>query len=231
MIFVLDSLDDFIDDRNFRGDSQFRQFLKMLFLFRATLWGGADEQRGFLTNRHRMGCIHLLKVGLQIRDKRIERKLKIVKENRLENRTDPSLSIGRDEMRDMVEMRFAFAIDFERCHEIQSQQREIRQVFLAQRLIVQVNANQPQATQRVRPRTKFRQRLERRHTAGSDEYLFYGAATCDEESDRTAYLNGELACRAGELCCNEGIARYTSAIEAFQGRQLTRLQARDVTMY
>ena len=33
VIFILDSLDDLIDDRDFRGDSQLRQLLKMLFLF------------------------------------------------------------------------------------------------------------------------------------------------------------------------------------------------------
>ena len=133
-------------------------------------------------------------------------------------------------MGDVTKTRFAFAIDLKRGHEIQSQQREIRQIFLTQWLIPQVNTNQPQAAQGVRPRTKFRQGLECRHTAGSDEYLFHCTATSDEKADRTAYLKRELACCTGELCCHESIGRHTSAIEAFQGRQLTRLQAGDVSV-
>lgn len=87
------------------------------------------------------------------------------------------------------------------------------QIVLAQRVVVEMGANQPETTERMRADPKLCQRLESGCAAVSYEHLFDDPAASDQETDGTTYLSCQLAGRARQFGREQGGGRHTPSIQ------------------
>ena len=89
------------------------------------------------------------------------------------------------------------------------------EIFLTERRIVELCANEPEAPEGMRTDSKLHQRFVGGRAACSDQYLFDDAAPRHQEADGTSYITGELAGCARELGGNHGRRGNTSPIQSF----------------
>ena len=87
------------------------------------------------------------------------------------------------------------------------------QIFLAERGVVELGANQPEATERMWSDPKFGQRFVGGRAAVSDQHLFDDPATSDQETDGATYFSCELAGRARQFGREQGGGRHTPSIQ------------------
>ena len=90
------------------------------------------------------------------------------------------------------------------------------QIFLAERGIVELGANQPEAAEGMWSDPEFGQRFVGGRAARSDQHLFDDTATCHEESDGASNFSGELAGCACQLGRNDDRRGDTSPIQPLQ---------------
>lgn len=171
----------------------------MLLLLGVTPGSRADQNGGFAPFGDVMGAVRSLQIAIESMEEDVQLKVQIMERNRLQESADFSLLIGWEKMRQMQQAgltRFVYSQDPD---QVQSQERQMSQIVLAQRVIVEMRANQPETAEGMRSDPELRQRFEGRRAARSHEYLFDDTSASDQETDRASNLPRQLAGRAREL--------------------------------
>ena len=78
------------------------------------------------------------------------------------------------------------------------------QIFLAERVVMEMGANQPETTEGMRSDPNFASDSMGGRAAVSYEHLFDDPAASDQESDGTTYLSCQLAGRARQFGREDG---------------------------
>lgn len=178
---------------------QFIQFFQMLFLLGVTPGSRADQNGGFAPSGDVVGAVRSLQIAIESMEEDVQLKVQIMERNRLQESADFPLLIRREKMRQMQQAGLALFVYSQDPDQVQSQERQVGQIVLAQRVIVEMRANQPKTAEGMRSDSELRQRFEGRRAAGSHEYLFDDPAASDQETDRTSNVPCQLAGRAREL--------------------------------
>ncbi len=106
----------------------------------------------------------------------------------------------------------------------------MRHIFLTERGIVELGANQPESAQGMRSDAEFGQRFMGRHGTRSHQHLFDDAATSYEESDGASDFSCEAAGSARQLGRDDDRRGNASSIQPLQCREMTGFQAADLSM-
>ena len=193
------ALGDAIQHADPGGFGQFIQFFQMLLLLGVTPGSRADQNGGFAPSGDVMGAVRSLQIAIEPMEEDVQLKFEIMERNRLQESADFSLLIGWEKMRQMQPAGFARFVYSQDSDQVQSQERQMGQIVLAQRVIVEMCANQPETAEGMRSDSELRQRFKGRRATGSHEYLFDDTAASDQEADGTSNLPRQLTGRAREL--------------------------------
>ncbi len=88
------------------------------------------------------------------------------------------------------------------------------QIVLAQRVVLEMGADQPETAERMRSDPKLCQRFERGCAAVSYQHLFDVAAASDQETDGATNLSRQLTGRARQLGREHRGGRHASSIQS-----------------
>jgi hypothetical protein len=119
----------------------------MLFLFRVTLGCRADKNGRFGAGGDVVLGIRSLQIAFERMEERVQVKVQIVDRDRFQDAADFSLLVGWEQMRQMQQAGLAFFVYAQDPDQIQSQERQVGQIVLAQRVIVEMRANQPETAE------------------------------------------------------------------------------------
>ena len=193
------ALGDAIQHADPGGFGQFFQLFQMFFLLGMTSGSRADQNGGFAPSGDVMRAVRSLQIAIEPMEENVQLKVEIMERNRLQEPADFSLLIGREQMRQMQQAGLARFVYTQDPDQVQSQERQMGQIVLAQRVIMEMGANQPETAEGMRSDSELCQRFEGRCAAGSHKYLFDDTAASDQETDGTSNLPRQLAGRAREL--------------------------------
>ena len=129
-----------------------------------------------------------------------------------------------EQVRHVDRARVAVRSHADRGHEVQAQQRQVREVVLGQGLVVQVGVNAAQAAEASGsgPVVVGRRDDDAARVADHDEHDPAGAF--DQHPDLAPDLMRQQAEVAGELGRDEDLGRHASPVEVFQATGLVRLE-------
>lgn len=120
--------------------------------------------------------------------KRIQLEVEFVEWDRFKETADLALGVGRQQMGQMQEAGFPFLGDTEHADQIQTQHCEVGDVFLAERLFVQMCPDESESSQGVCADSEFRHRFDGGGAPRPDQYLFDDSPARDKQSDGTAHV-------------------------------------------
>ena len=119
----------------------------MFFLFSTTRRRRTDENGRLLAVTDGMPGIRMKQIVVERADECIELKLQLMKWNGRQNPADLLLTIGWQEVRKMKHGRFATIVYSHQADQIHAKERQLGQIFLIERRIVELRPNQSQAPQ------------------------------------------------------------------------------------
>ena len=96
-----------------------------------------------------------LEVAFKCVEETVQLQLQIMERDWFQDATDLSLWIRGKQVREMQLAWFALLRHAQDADHVQSQQCEVREIVLAERLLVKMSANEPEAAQRMGADPKF----------------------------------------------------------------------------
>jgi hypothetical protein len=94
-----------------------------------------------------MRGVRSLQIAFERMEENVQLKVEIVERDRFQEPADFSLLVGREQMRQMQQAGLARFVYTQDPDQIQSQERQVGQIVLAQRVIVEMGANQPETAE------------------------------------------------------------------------------------
>lgn len=88
------------------------------------------------------------------------------------------------------------------------------QIVLAQGVVVELRADQPETTERMRSDPKLCQRFESGCAAVAYEHLFDDTAASDQETDGATNLSCQLTGRARQFGREHGGGMHTASVQS-----------------
>ncbi len=139
-----------------RGASQIRQFHQRLFLIGDTVSGDADQNRLFLRVVDQMRGPGPAQFLFESTEKLPQMHVALLQRDRLPDFIGFAGRIRRKNVRGVQLSRLAVCLHADGRHQIEPQERQVRQIVLTQRLVAQVRVDQPETTERSPPQTIVR---------------------------------------------------------------------------
>ena len=94
-----------------------------------------------------MLSIRSLQIAFERMEEGVQLKVQIMERDWLQDAADLALLIGRKQMREMQQAGFALFVHTQDSDQVQSQERQMGQIFLAERFVMKMGANQPETAQ------------------------------------------------------------------------------------
>ncbi len=135
------------------------------------------------------------------------------------------LGVRREEMCDGHGAGKTVLQDRQGCHHVEPEKRQVRQVFLVQRLILEMGVDETDAPEPFGAKTVFREVGDEDVMVRTDQDVPDSARTVDDETYLAADHGGSLGQGTGSLGRNDRVGRHLSPVEPFERLDLSGFEA------
>jgi len=117
------------------------------------------------------------------------------------------------------------------CHQIQPQERKVRQVVLAQGFVAKMCMNHANAAQRALSEPISGEIRQEHFAAVAHDDILYDTSAIDQNRDLPPDFMGQTGAKPRELPGDDGILRDSPAIHVLKAAKMTRLQPRQISVW
>ena len=109
--------------------------------------------------------------------------------------------------------------------QVEAMERQLSEVFMRQRFIVEMALHQPDPAQEPAAETDLLEIPQRKAVARSDNDLIHQATPGNDQPDSATNLPGDFTAGSCQLRSDDLTHGYPTAVQALQSRQGTRFQS------
>ena len=117
------------------------------------------------------------------------------------------------------------------CHQIQPQERKVRQVVLAQGFVAKMCMNHANAAQRALSEPISGEIRQEHFAAVAHDDILHDASTVDENRDLPSDFMGQTRAKPRQLPRDYGILGDSPAIHVLKAAKMTRLQPCEIAVW